>query len=126
MEKRDLKAIRAEINDYLKLIGTKYDVSIKIVGNTTYDYCSFRMRIEGVKTDENGVSEKDKLDFKRCCRIVGLNPEDFGREFVCSGTRYKVVGVKLNRPKYPISVERVKDGKCFKFGDALVKSLLGE
>jgi hypothetical protein len=126
MEKRDLKAIRDEINDYLKLIGTKYNVSIKTVGNTTYDSCSFRMRIEGVKTDANGVSEKDRLDFNRGCKIVGLNPEDFGKEFVSRGVRYKITGLKLNRPTYPICVERVKDGRSLKFREIAIKNLLGK
>jgi hypothetical protein len=45
----------------------------------------------------------------------GLAPADFGREFEAGGERFRITGIEPNRPKYPISAERVPDRRGFKF-----------
>src|SRR6266404_5388645 len=39
----------------------------------------------------------------------GLAPSDFGREFAAGRERFRIIGIDPNRPKYPISVERIPD-----------------
>ena len=38
-----------------------------------------------------------------------------GRTFTFRGTEYRVTGIVKGRPRYPVSAERVSDGKRFKF-----------
>ena len=45
----------------------------------------------------------------------GLKPSDYGRTFKACGETFRIVAINPNRPKYPISVERVADGRGFKF-----------
>jgi len=56
-----------------------------------------------------------KESFERAAALLGFKPEDYGREFIAAGVRYRLTGIDLGKPKYPIQVERVRDGKGFKF-----------
>lgn len=69
-------------------------------------------------------AEPERDNFARCADLVGLKPEDYGREFEYIGERYRLSGINLNRPKFPISAARCTDGKGFKFPERLVARLL--
>ena len=45
----------------------------------------------------------------------GLEASDHGRTFRTRGETFRITAINPNRPKYPISVERVADGRGFKF-----------
>lgn len=62
-------------------------------------------------------------DFSRYAVMFGLAPADYGRTFVSAGTSYKIVGLNMKAPRYPILAER-GDGKRFKFPADIVKRLL--
>lgn len=53
--------------------------------------------------------------FAANARVLGLPADCLGKTFMAKGTAYRITGIALNRPKFPVSAERVSDGMQFKF-----------
>ena len=75
----------------------------------------------------------DRLGYDRDCQYVqasvnnewkSLLPTDYGVIFTCRGETYKLIGVNLRAPKYPVLGQRTTDGKTFKFGTATVRDII--
>ena len=69
----------------------------------------------GIPMDDGTLYSQDKALFEVLAPQFGLEASDYGRTFSKQGVRYRIVGINPNRPKYPISAERVADGSGFKF-----------
>lgn len=72
---------------------------------------SFRV---GIPMADGALYSPDKAMFEVLAPHFGLKASDYGRTFRTSGDLHRIVGIKPNRPKYPISTERVSDGRGFK------------
>jgi len=72
---------------------------------------SFRV---GIPMADGAIYSPDKAMFEVLAPHFGLKPSDYGRTFRTSGDLHRIVGINPNRPKYPISTERVSDGRGFK------------
>jgi hypothetical protein len=72
---------------------------------------SFRV---GIPMPDGAIYSLEKEMFKVFAPQFGLDPSDYGRTFRMRGDLYKIVTINPNRPKYPISAERVSDGRGFK------------
>lgn len=44
-----------------------------------------------------------------------MQPSDYRRTFRQNGEIFRVIGINPSRPKYPISAERVSNGRGYKF-----------
>jgi len=81
----------------------------------------FRVTLPGAADKERQVQ---KELFALAAEHIGLKASDFEREFSVAGDRYKITGIDPRRSKYPISAERVSDGRGYKFPiDEVVKLL---
>jgi hypothetical protein len=72
---------------------------------------SFRV---GIPMPDGAIYSLEKEMFKVFAPQFGLDPSDYGRTFKLRGDFYRIVAINPNRPKYPISTERVSDGRGFK------------
>jgi hypothetical protein len=68
----------------------------------------------GIPLPDGAIYSPDKALFEVLSLHFGLAPTDYGRTFRLRGDLYRVVAINPNRPKYPISTERVSDGRGFK------------
>lgn len=68
----------------------------------------------GIPMADGAIYSPDKAMFEVLAPHFGLEPSDYGRTFRTSGDLHRIVGINPNRPKYPISTERVSDGRGFK------------
>lgn len=68
----------------------------------------------GIPMENGALYAPDKALFEVLAPHFGLEPTDYGRTFRTSGDLHRIVGINPNRPKYPISTERVSDGRGFK------------
>ena len=68
----------------------------------------------GIPMEDGAIYSPDKAMFEVLAPHFGLEPSDYGRTFRTSGDLHRIVGINPNRPKYPISTERVSDGRGFK------------
>jgi hypothetical protein len=69
----------------------------------------------GIPMEDGALYSTDKVMFGVLAEHFGLKPSDYGRAFKARGETFRVMAINPNRPKYPISVERVVDGRGFKF-----------
>ena len=73
---------------------------------------------------DGSTRNPDQLLFELLAPEFGLEPEDYGREFTTGRDWFKLTGIDPRRPKYPISADRIADGKGFKFTAENVAILL--
>ncbi len=73
---------------------------------------SFRV---GIPMENGAIYSPDKAMFEVLAPHFGLEPSDYGRTFRAKNELFRIVAINPNRPKYPISAERVADGRGFKF-----------
>lgn len=73
---------------------------------------SFRV---GIPMPDGAIYSPDKAMFEVLAPHFGLEPSDYGRTFKSRDDVFRIVAINPNRPKYPISAERVSDGRGFKF-----------
>ncbi len=67
------------------------------------------------------IESPEAKDFKRYAKQYGFEPEDLGSEFTHRGEKFRITGLKTRRRRFPISAERIKDGRGFKFPVEAVK-----
>ena len=72
---------------------------------------SFRV---GIPMEDGAIYSPDKAMFEVLAPHFGLEPSDYRQTFKTGGDLHRIVGINPNRPKYPISTERVSDGRGFK------------
>ncbi|MCZ0814147.1 MAG: hypothetical protein ACQEVT_17250 [Pseudomonadota bacterium] len=68
----------------------------------------------GIPMEDGALYSPDKAMFEVLAPHFGLEPSDYRRTFKTGGDLHRIVGINPNRPKYPISTERVSDGRGFK------------
>jgi hypothetical protein len=68
----------------------------------------------GIPQADGAIYSPDKAMFEVLAAHFGLEPSDYGRTFRTGGDLHRIVGINPNRPKYPISTERVSDGRGYK------------
>jgi len=73
---------------------------------------SFRV---GIPMEDGTLFSHDKLMFEALAGSFGLEPSDYGRTFRTDGHAFRITAINPNRPKYPISAERIADGRGYKF-----------
>lgn len=69
----------------------------------------------GIPQDDGTLFSHERALFEVLASSFGLEPNDYGRIFRIDGETYRITAINPNRPKYPISAERVADGRGYKF-----------
>ena len=115
------RLLRRELQQSLEPLAEKFEVSVNI-GSARFNPNSVTFKVEIATIGSDGqVNNREVGIFKRNAFLWGLQPSDLGREFVAMGETYKIVGANTRRHRFPISADRVRDGKPFKFGHETVK-----
>ncbi len=68
----------------------------------------------GIPMEDGAIYSPEKAMFEVLAPHFGLESTDYGRTFRSRGDLHRIVAINPNRPKYPISTERVSDGRGFK------------
>ena len=69
----------------------------------------------GIPLPDGSLFSHDKALFDVLAPSFGLEPSDHGRVFRTGGEAFRITAINPNRPKYPISAERLADGRSYKF-----------
>ena len=76
----------------------------------------FELRLRlGIALPDGTLFEPERALFEVMADMCGLRADHFGAEFVSNGECFRITGLNPNRPRYPISAERIFDGRSFKF-----------
>jgi hypothetical protein len=123
-DRKNLQALRTDIDAALKAVGDKHGISLKLGrGTFSAETATFKLEL-GTVSDTGVVVTKEAQDFKTYALMFGLKPEHLGQSFKdFDGHSYKVVGLKVRSPKFPVLVERA-DGARFKFPEKRVANFL--
>lgn len=90
-------------------------------GRSVYDADKLTLKMEITATG----TDLEKKEFERWAELLGVKPEDYGREITYGGTRYTLCGLSVTRPKFPFVGKRLRDGAKFKLAAPGVKRALG-
>jgi hypothetical protein len=124
MDRELVKAIQSEVREAVAAVAAKH--GLKIAKNTARygdSYVSFTVTMETV--GENGESLRDKAVWDSVAHLLGLKPEDYGRLFRSGAHSFKLCGISLSSPKYPILAKQLGSFKTFKFPEDIVRVALG-
>lgn len=110
--------IQRELKDLGDRLGLKFDVGGGQIGAT-----DLVIKVTASSNDASIVEDQKRRELEIYGRAYGLKGEDYGAEFTSQGHRYRLVGVKPSRPKFPISAERIRDGRCYKFTTSVVAKI---
>lgn len=75
---------------------------------------SATLKFKFTATSPEAVAQQD-AKVERELQLLGLENAKLGAVFESRGTSYRISGVELGRPKFPIQADRVHDGRRFKF-----------
>lgn len=69
----------------------------------------------GIPMADGSLYSAEKAMFEVFAEHFGLEASDYGCIFRTRDEAFRITAINPNRPKYPISAERVADGQGFKF-----------
>jgi len=118
LQKKMLEACQKIAGEHGLAVGDRGQTNVDL--HFGFD-ATFRVAIPG---PDGTIPEPGRLLFEALADGVGLAPEDFGKEFSTGRETFRIVGLDPRRPKYPVSAERVSDGRSFKFTAENVAMLL--
>jgi len=120
-----MKAIREAIDVALENVGKDLGVSLTL-GNGSFGSTEGHFRLNVTTLGDGGkVESAEAKAWPVLCTVYGFKNEDLGATFFSQGHIFKITGIKSSRSQYPISGERLADGKSFKFSPAQVLHALG-
>lgn len=124
MDRAALRAFTTDALAALEQVATEHNVSIK-QGAGRFGETAATVKFEISDISVSGeVLSREAQDFKRLAPQFGLSPEDIGGTFIAGGEQFRITGLKTRRPKNPISADRVKDGRGFKFPADRVRNVV--
>lgn len=112
----NIDLLRKKIEAALAEIGQNYNVTFN-VGRITYSStdstASARLKFE-TKTDGSGaVVDRAAQAWVKNCQYYGLKQEWLNQTFKAKADEYKIVGLQLNKRRFPVQTIRVSDGQLF-------------
>ena len=105
--KQDLNLLTNEINQALKVIGDKYGLVLNTKSGTyQQDGSEF-----SVKLVVKNTTVQKNYDWE--CAILGLPKTVIGSSLSVQGKDFVITGLNTRKPKFPIEVKCVNDGKSY-------------
>ena len=109
MTKDECRKVYDAMTFALNEVARQFNLDLEVRPGS-YGATFYRPKVEFQSRAVNGVP-KEEAQFKALASAFGLVPEDYRRVVSINREDYKVVGFAVRRPKYPLLVERVSDGK---------------
>jgi len=110
IDRKACRTIDEAAEKALQEVAEKFGLTVKRESGR-FDSTKFTAKFSFLAVGESGVPK----DFRQCASLVGLDPDCYGKVFRSNGEAFRVTGINLRRRKYPVSAERVKDGRSYKF-----------
>ena len=121
INRKNIRTIEKDALAALEAVAAKHGLAINVVGGS-FDATVYKCRLSFAVKGDNGIP----ADFARNAVRLGLPADCFVKTFTTFGGKsYRITGLNLRRRKYPVSAERVQDGKNFKFPVSQVTYGLG-
>src|SRR4051794_28034538 len=119
LDKAACKRVVEEARPALEEVAARLGLTVKFGGGKfDPEVGTFSPKIEFAI---DGVEERK---FRADAWTVGLEPDDWHREFTTNGKRFRLVGVNPRAPKFALLVEEVATRKKFKLGVTAVAKVI--
>jgi hypothetical protein len=106
-----LKKLRPEIEAALGELGRRHGITIH-AGSARFSEHTADLKLElAVIGGDGRQARREAEEFEKYHAMFRLEATDLGRTIVLDSEEHRLVGLAPNRPKYPIVMERVRDGK---------------
>ena len=106
-----LKKLQPEIEAALAVLGRKHGITIR-AGTARFRERTADLKLElAVIGGDGRPARREAEEFEKYHAMFGLEAADLGRTIVIDREEHRLVGLAPNRPKYPIVMERVREGK---------------
>jgi len=113
--RKNLKEIRADIDEALVGVGEKYGIELSAKNASfTPNTCTFKLEL-GVVGSDGVTSSKEAESYKVNAGLFGLDPNWLGETFTANGKTFKVIGLNTRAKKYPVVVQEVGSDGRYKF-----------
>lgn len=121
-----LHELRNELNEAVRAVAEKHGITIKF-GNATYQDLTAKFNVE-LAFAASGSFDPEKTIWDQNCARLGLDAEDYGKEFTFLGETeiYRIVGFKPKARTNCIRICRVRDGKEFVTSAMEIRVCLGK
>ena len=102
-DKRNLQALRVEMDNALQAISNKYGITIK-AGNASYsgNECTFKVKCNTKATDGTVIT-KEAMDWDRHKGFHGMDHLSVGDNITIQGTTYILSGFNTRARKAPVN-----------------------
>lgn len=125
-DKPALRKFREDFDKAIAAFAKKNGVAMRL-GGASYNESEVTYKLEVCIASDGDMSAKEALGRKSLDlegAMFGLTEKDYGRTFTnWDGDKYRLVGIKSSRPKYPVSAENIRTGKGYKFGSDVLDKL---
>ena len=106
-----LKKLQPEIEAALADLGRRHGITIR-AGGARFSERTADLKPELAVIGGDGKSvRREAEEFAKYHVMFGLEATDLGRAVALDREEHRLVGLAPNRPKYPIVMERMRDGK---------------
>jgi hypothetical protein len=111
-----VRSVRSDLEHLLQDFAGERGLKVELDGNGSYTAGDLRATLT-LRTPAHAqqVDTRKAAHDEAVASILGLPPDIVGQAFAFQRSLYKVIEIHAGRPKYPITAERVPDGKRFKF-----------
>ena len=117
IERKQARVIVDLALEAVRKILKKDGLTVEQAGGASYDEATVTFKIRATVTSRTTSINKGSAS------MLGFSKDIIGESFTIKRTRHTIVGINLNRPKYPISTE-TQNGARYKFPAERVKRLL--
>lgn len=107
-------ALGAQVEGLLQEFCKQHGLTVAYEGGKfSTDTISMKITLR-TATSSGSAEGLTPFQFKRAASLLGMPEDCFGKITMINGIGYKITSIHLNRPKYPVSVEQLSNGKRFK------------
>lgn len=126
IDRTTVRNLAAEVETALAEVFARHGLTAPTVG-ATYTPTNIKFKVETNidATDDSGVNVQspEAIAYNRYGKSYGIVDNALGVEFTFAGDRFRFLGVKPTRPKFPISAAKVNDGREFKLPASAVAAI---
>ena len=106
-----LRKLQPEIEAALAAVGRRHGITIR-AGTARFRESTAELKLELAVIGGDGRSaRREAEEFAKYHAMYGLEASDLGQVVTLNREEHRLVGLAPNRPKYPIVMERLRDGK---------------
>lgn len=125
MTRDEANSLRKKLEAILDEINEQDDFPVKLtLGPCKFGHSATFKLVCDPKTSSGEVVSAEAVAYQKHAKYHNMDPNWLNAEFEFRHTDYRLIGAVWSRYKFPILVERIRDGKRFKFATKTIIDFL--